>query len=94
MPDATEPKVLPLPAHGDVDLEQVGFSYEPEAADRGLHAARGTRATVAMVGPRGAGKTTMVDLLMRFYEIQGGHIFVDGVDAALAAATTCGASSG
>ena len=85
IPDAAEPKVLPLPAQGDVDLEQVAFSYDPKTPlieDFTLHAAPGQ--TVAIVGPTGAGKTTVVNLLMRFYEIQGGHIFVDGVDAALA----------
>jgi ATP-binding cassette, subfamily B, multidrug efflux pump len=85
VPDATEPKILPLPARGDVDLEQVAFSYDPKnplIEDFTLHAAPGQ--TVAIVGPTGAGKTTVVNLLMRFYEIQGGHIFVDGVDAALA----------
>ncbi len=85
VPDAADPQILPLPAQGDVDLEQVAFSYDPQTPlieDFTLRAAPGQ--TVAIVGPTGAGKTTVVNLLMRFYEIQGGHIFVDGVDAALA----------
>jgi ATP-binding cassette subfamily B protein len=85
VPDAADAKILPLPAQGDVDLEQVAFSYDPQnplIEDFTLHAAPGQ--TVAIVGPTGAGKTTVVNLLMRFYEIQGGHIFVDRVDAALA----------
>ncbi|MGH7918525.1 MAG: ABC transporter ATP-binding protein [Candidatus Dormibacteraceae bacterium] len=85
VPDAIEPKVLPLPARGDVDLDHVSFSYDPQnplIEDFTLHAAPGQ--TVAIVGPTGAGKTTVVNLLMRFYEIEGGHILVDGVDGALA----------
>ncbi|MBO0702871.1 MAG: ABC transporter ATP-binding protein, partial [Candidatus Dormibacteraeota bacterium] len=85
IPDAAEPRILPLPARGEVSLESVSFSYDPEnplIEDFTLQAAPGQ--TVAIVGPTGAGKTTVVNLLMRFYEIQGGHIFVDGVDSALA----------
>jgi ATP-binding cassette subfamily B protein len=67
---------------GDVALEHVAFRYEPETpliTDFSLEAKPGS--TVAIVGPTGAGKTTIVNLLMRFYEIDGGRISVDGVDA-------------
>src|SRR5438552_9301242 len=67
---------------GLVALEHVSFSYEPEKpliADFSLEAKPGQ--TIAIVGPTGAGKTTIVNLLMRFYEIDGGRICVDGVDA-------------
>jgi ATP-binding cassette subfamily B protein len=65
-----------------VALEHVAFRYEPETpliTDFSLEAKPGS--TIAIVGPTGAGKTTIVNLLMRFYEIDGGRILVDGVDA-------------
>jgi len=67
---------------GQVALEHVSFRYDPEKpliTDFSLEAQRGQ--TIALVGPTGAGKTTIVNLLMRFYEIDGGHIRLDGVDA-------------
>ena len=73
---------LPTELQGQVALEHVKFSYEPEKpliADFSLEAKPGQ--TIAIVGPTGAGKTTIVNLLMRFYEIDGGRICVDGVDA-------------
>ncbi|HEX2864315.1 MAG TPA: ABC transporter ATP-binding protein, partial [Deinococcales bacterium] len=76
-PDAT---VLELPS-GAVHFEHVRFSYSEDAPlieDMSLTAEPGQ--TVAIVGPTGAGKTTLVNLLMRFYELQGGRITVDGVD--------------
>ncbi len=66
---------------GRVAFEHVDFSYTPEQhliEDLSLVAEPGQ--TVAIVGPTGAGKTTLVNLLMRFYEIQGGRITLDGVD--------------
>lgn len=68
-------------AKGEVDLEHVAFSYskdKPLITDLSLHVNAGE--SIAIVGPTGAGKTTMVNLLMRFYEIDGGVIKVDGVD--------------
>jgi ATP-binding cassette, subfamily B, multidrug efflux pump len=73
---------LPAEPHGQVALEHVAFRYEPEKPlimDFSLEAKPGS--TIAIVGPTGAGKTTIVNLLMRFYEIDGGRICVDGVDA-------------
>lgn len=72
----------PLTAEGRVALEHVSFRYEPDKpliADFNLEAQPGN--TIAIVGPTGAGKTTIVNLLMRFYEIDGGRICLDGVDA-------------
>jgi ATP-binding cassette subfamily B multidrug efflux pump len=76
---ATPP--APADRHGEVRFEHVSFSYDPERPlirDLSLVAAPG--ATVAIVGPTGAGKTTLVNLVMRFYELDGGRITLDGVD--------------
>ena len=68
---------------GEVALEHVSFRYEPEKpliTDFNLEAQPGQ--TIAIVGPTGAGKTTIVNLLMRFYEIDEGRICLDGINAA------------
>lgn len=65
---------------GDVEFRHVRFGYTPEKIiinDFSAHAMAGKK--VAIVGPTGAGKTTMVNLLMRFYELNGGQILIDGV---------------
>jgi ATP-binding cassette, subfamily B, multidrug efflux pump len=69
--------------HGEVRFEHVSFSYDetrPLIEDLSLVAAPGQ--TVAIVGPTGAGKTTLVNLVMRFYDVTGGRITLDGVDIA------------
>jgi ATP-binding cassette, subfamily B, multidrug efflux pump len=79
-PDRADAALISAPK-GEVRFENVTFSYTPDApliADMGLDVKQGQ--TVAIVGPTGAGKTTLVNLLMRFYELQGGRITVDGVD--------------
>lgn len=66
---------------GQVDIEHLKFSYEkdrPLITDLNLHVNAGE--SIAIVGPTGAGKTTLVNLLMRFYEVDGGVIKIDGVD--------------
>ncbi|KAA8825054.1 ABC transporter ATP-binding protein [Bifidobacterium reuteri] len=71
------------PVKGDVEFKHVQFGYEPDKPiihDFSASVAAGQK--VAIVGPTGAGKTTMVNLLMRFYEISGGSISIDGVDTA------------
>ncbi|WP_375424507.1 ABC transporter ATP-binding protein [uncultured Friedmanniella sp.] len=68
---------------GRVEFEHIAFSYEEERpliTDLSLVAEPGS--TVAIVGPTGAGKTTLVNLIMRFYELDGGRITLDGVDVA------------
>jgi ATP-binding cassette subfamily B protein len=68
---------------GRVEFDHVRFSYSPERPlieDLSLVAEPGQ--TVAIVGPTGAGKTTLVNLIMRFYELDGGAILLDGVDTA------------
>jgi len=68
-------------AVGAVTFQDVSFRYEPDKPlidDLNLDVKAGQ--TIAIVGPTGAGKTTLVNLLMRFYEIDGGRITVDGVD--------------
>ncbi|MFI8516882.1 ABC transporter ATP-binding protein [Streptomyces sp. NPDC085481] len=73
----------PVDFKGKVALEQVAFRYEadkPLIEDLSLAVEPGQ--TVAIVGPTGAGKTTLVNLLMRFYEVTGGRITLDGVDVA------------
>jgi ABC-type multidrug transport system fused ATPase/permease subunit len=78
--DAPDREALPRAARR-LELEQVSFRYEPDRPlieDFTLEAAPGQM--VAIVGPTGAGKTTLVNLLMRFYQIDGGRIRFDGVD--------------
>ena len=77
------PGTLPTPSEGRVAFEHVSFSYDPERpliTDLSFVAEPGS--TVAIVGPTGAGKTTLVNLLMRFYELDAGRITLDGVDIA------------
>jgi ATP-binding cassette subfamily B multidrug efflux pump len=81
-PDPAEPQQVTDP-RGRVEFHDVAFSYDPEnplIAGLSLVAAPGQ--TVAIVGPTGAGKTTLVNLIMRFYEIDAGRITLDGVDVA------------
>ncbi|WP_405493166.1 ABC transporter ATP-binding protein [Streptomyces sp. NBC_00096] len=81
-PDAEVPE-RPEALRGQVTFDKVAFRYEPdkpliENLSLTVHPGH----TVAIVGPTGAGKTTLVNLLMRFYEVTGGEIALDGVDIA------------
>ncbi len=79
LPDAEDAKAFT--AKGDVDVQNVSFRYVPERPlidDFTLKVRAGQR--VAIVGPTGCGKTTLINLLMRFYDVDGGKILVDGTD--------------
>ena len=79
VPDAAEPAALT--AEGRVEIEDVSFSYVPERKlieHFNLKVEKGKR--VAIVGPTGCGKTTLINLLMRFYDVDRGSIRVDGAD--------------
>jgi ATP-binding cassette, subfamily B, multidrug efflux pump len=80
IPEAADAQVIEHP-DGSVQFEHVRFGYKEDAIlmeDMNIDVKPGQ--TVAIVGPTGAGKTTLVNLLMRFYEVDGGCILVDGVD--------------
>ncbi len=80
VPDSPDAQVLAFP-QGEVRFEHVAFRYEqdtPLIEDMNIDVKPGE--TIAIVGPTGAGKTTLVNLLMRFYEINSGRITFDGVD--------------
>jgi ATP-binding cassette subfamily B protein len=81
-PDPARP-ARPSEVRGRVEFQDVSFRYTPDTPlidNLSLSVAPGQ--TVAIVGPTGAGKTTLVNLLMRFYEVTGGRITLDGVDIA------------
>lgn len=80
IPDAEDAIVLKQP-EGEIDIQDVAFSYTEDQkliTDLNLHVKPGQR--VAIVGPTGCGKTTVINLLMRFYDVNKGSIQVDGVD--------------
>jgi ATP-binding cassette, subfamily B, multidrug efflux pump len=81
--DGDAAPVVPELRRGEVRLEKVSFSYDPAnplISDLSLVADPGH--TVAIVGPTGAGKTTLVNLVMRFYDVESGRITLDGIDIA------------
>ncbi|MET3320678.1 UNVERIFIED_ORG: ATP-binding cassette subfamily B protein [Peribacillus simplex] len=67
-------------ANGDVTFEHVDFGYGEDLLIKDMNIDVLSGQTVAIVGPTGAGKTTMINLLMRFYELNGGKIKIDGLD--------------
>jgi ATP-binding cassette, subfamily B, bacterial len=80
MRDAPDARVAPR-LRGDIDLEDVSFCYnseQPILSDINMHVKAGT--TVAIVGPTGSGKTTLVNLIPRFYDVSKGAVKVDGID--------------
>jgi ATP-binding cassette subfamily B protein len=80
-PDASDKKLAP--GRGEVHFEDVSFRYKPDVPlIEHLNLVAKPGQTVAIVGPTGAGKTTLVNLLMRFYDLNSGRITLDGVDIA------------
>ena len=80
IPDADDARILEH-AEGKIEISHMDFSYTPERElirDMNLSVRPGMR--VAIVGPTGCGKTTLINLLMRFYDVGGGAITVDGTD--------------
>jgi len=81
-PDPAEP-LVPAEVRGRVEFRDVSFRYSPDVPlIENLSLTVEPGQTVAIVGPTGAGKTTLVNLLMRFYEVSSGHITLDGIDIA------------
>jgi subfamily B ATP-binding cassette protein MsbA len=82
--DPPSPRALPQPVRGEVAFDDVSFRYrdDPDAAWtlRGIDLAVAPGEVVALVGPSGAGKTTLISLLPRFWDVTHGSIRVDGVD--------------
>jgi ATP-binding cassette subfamily B protein len=77
----TSAAIVPAQFHGEVIFKNVEFGYKPQQTiieKMNIHALPGQM--IALVGPTGAGKTTIVNLLTRFYDIQGGQILIDGQD--------------
>jgi len=79
VPEANPPKHLSEVA-GNVDFEHVKFGYYEENLMKDLNVNVKSGQMVAIVGPTGAGKTTIINLLLRFYDVKGGSIKIDGVD--------------
>jgi ABC-type multidrug transport system fused ATPase/permease subunit len=82
IPQQSEPTNIELEhSEGNVSFDDVSFSYNPEISlikNFTLNVAKGTR--IAIVGPTGAGKTTLVNLLMRFYDVNSGNIYIDHIN--------------
>lgn len=83
--DPETPQALPQPVTGRISFEAVGFAYPARPETHALDGVSFTvepGETVAFVGPSGAGKTTIIQMLLRFYDPSSGHILLDGVDLA------------
>ncbi len=80
--DPVRPLRLPRPLRGDVVMDNVSFHYSPTLPEvlHGLSLRIGAGEVVALVGPSGAGKTTIASLLPRFWDVTGGQITFDGID--------------
>ena len=79
--DAGKSDITPADIHGDIDFEHIDFSYvEGERVLKDLSLTVKPGQKIAIVGATGSGKTTIVNLLTRFYELDGGRITIDGTD--------------
>ena len=81
-PNARHGKSLPEPIHGAVCFDNVSFTYQDQPTLHGVTLAAQPGQTIALVGSTGAGKTTVLSLLARFYEVNSGSITIDGQDIA------------
>ena len=81
-PNAADGATLPAALRGDVRFVNVSFAYQDQPTLRGVNLIARPGETVALVGSTGAGKTTVLSLLSRFYEATGGAIEIDGIDIA------------
>jgi len=78
--EVPEDAIKPQKLEGRIELHHVGFGYKAETVLDDINLTIKAGEAVALVGPSGVGKTTMVDLICRFYDVQEGHILIDGVD--------------
>ncbi|MCX7859010.1 MAG: ABC transporter ATP-binding protein/permease [Chloroflexus sp.] len=79
--DPAQPRSLPTPVRGEIELRDVVFGYDPaEPILRGINLHIPAGQSVAIVGATGAGKSSLVGLLARFYDVQAGSITLDGID--------------
>ncbi len=80
--DPVAPQRLPHPLKGEISMDKVSFQYNPALPEvlRGVSLRIGAGEVVALVGPSGAGKTTIASLLPRFWDVTGGRITFDGVE--------------
>jgi len=77
--DSKSPRTIHRPK-GDISFENVRFGYGKDLVIHGASFKAKAGQKIAIIGPTGAGKTTLINLLMRFYELQGGTIRIDGID--------------
>src|SRR5205814_3138096 len=80
--DPVRPLKLPRPLRGEIVMDKVGFQYNPALPEvlQDVSLRIGAGEVVALVGPRGAGKTTMASLLPRFWDVPSGRITSDAID--------------
>ncbi len=87
-PNADDGAALPAALRGEVRFDNVSFAYQDQPTLRGVDLKAMPGETVALVGSTGAGKTTVLSLLSRFYETTGGAIRIDGIDISTLSKTT------
>jgi len=78
--DRTLPQEVLGPIEGEIEFKNLSFSYNGRPVLRGINLRIEKGMTVAVVGPIGAGKSTLISLIPRFFEAEGGELFIDGMD--------------